>query len=95
MYYFVFIKVKALRCLYSLHFLNSPSLVRALQSARITFHSPVDLLLFRSDWQRMTSVKRRTLMIPIEHTKTAYTYRSESQAQVMVSVAAAYLVLTG
>lgn len=34
-------------------------------------------------------------MIPIEHTKTAYMYRSESQAQMMVSVAAVCLVLTG
>lgn len=27
-------------------------------------------------------------MIPMEHTNTAYTYRSENQAQMMVSVAA-------
>lgn len=29
----------------------------------------------------MTSVKRRTLTIPMEHTNTAYMYKSEKQAQ--------------
>lgn len=34
-------------------------------------------------------------MIPIEHTNTAYTYKSENQAQVTVSVAAVCALLTG
>lgn len=33
-------------------------------------------------------------MIPIEHTNTAYTYRSERQAQVMLNVAAVRFMLT-
>jgi len=32
-------------------------------------------------------------MIPTEHTKTAYTYRSESQAHMMVSVASVCFML--